>query len=482
VAKYEKKAVNLSKGARSVYEKSGELSCYGCFSKKLELEKLREENQQLKRKLKKLKQGDEVISIGAHTPSSQKPFKAKSSLENCAKRGGGVPGHPGKGRKSLKEESADKIVRVDAPQDCPDCGKMLLRHSSRKRSVLDAKELQVCKTLYEVERAKCGLCNKIYESKLPLFPKALYSNALLSKIAVMHYVHGVPITRACGMLGAEIGPSGILAALQRTAKRFEPALKGLIEDFRSSPVKHADETGWRTDGQPGWSWLFCTPKVSIFECSNSRSSKVPKQMFGNEPLPGVLVVDRYSAYNKLPCQIQYCFAHLLREVKKLDAEFSEDEQVATFTADMGHLLSEAMRLPSRTLSDLEYYATAKDIAGQIKTLTYKPSTHMGIRNIQSIFQSKEARLFQWVVNRDVPAHNNRAERELRQTVIARKVSFGSQSDAGAKTRSILMSILSTAKKQLSDQCSIENWFTSALDQLALNSQVDPFSLFQSNSS
>lgn len=38
----------------------------------------------------------------------------------------------------------------------------------------------------------------------------------------------------------------------------------------------------------------------------------------------------------------------------------------------------------------------------------------------------------------MPAENNLAERELRPLVIARKVSFGSQSDAGARTREILM--------------------------------------------
>jgi len=48
----------------------------------------------------------------------------------------------------------------------------------------------------------------------------------------------------------------------------------------------------------------------------------------------------------------------------------------------------------------------------------------------------------------VPADNNRAERELRPLVIARKVSFGSQSDAGAQTREILMTVLHTLKKNV----------------------------------
>ena len=56
----------------------------------------------------------------------------------------------------------------------------------------------------------------------------------------------------------------------------------------------------------------------------------------------------------------------------------------------------------------------------------------------------------WAENRDVPAENNLAERDLRPTVIAIKVSFGSQSDAGAHTRSVLMTVAHTLRKRGED--------------------------------
>ena len=64
---------------------------------------------------------------------------------------------------------------------------------------------------------------------------------------------------------------------------------------------------------------------------------------------------------------------------------------------------------------------------------------------------KKHRLYHWVLDRRVPAENNYVERELRPTVIARKVSFGSQSENGATTRSVLMTILHTAAKRLKNQ-------------------------------
>lgn len=95
--------------------------------------------------------------------------------------------------------------------------------------------------------------------------------------------------------------------------------------------------------------------------------------------------------------------------------------------------------------------------------------------LQNIFRKNEHRLFHWVKNRLVPADNNYAERELRATVIARKVSHGSQSKLGAKTRSILMSVINTAKKRLKDK-RVEEWLNEALQTYIHNPKIDPYLL------
>jgi transposase len=99
--------------------------------------------------------------------------------------------------------------------------------------------------------------------------------------------------------------------------------------------------------------------------------------------------------------------------------------------------------------------------------------HLGIRRIQEIFQDNAPRLYHWVDKRQVPAENNLAERDLRPTVIARKVSFGSASDTGANTRSVLMSVLYSLKKHKGN---VEYYLKQALDQLTRDASQDPFSL------
>lgn len=95
-------------------------------------------------------------------------------------------------------------------------------------------------------------------------------------------------------------------------------------------MKRADETSWRTDGKNGYVWLFATTDPSIFQFGKNRSSKVPQAVLGEESLPGVPVVDRYAAYNRSPCVIQYCYAHLLRTVQDLEKEFHEEREVSSF--------------------------------------------------------------------------------------------------------------------------------------------------------
>jgi hypothetical protein len=65
---------------------------------------------------------------------------------------------------------------------------------------------------------------------------------------------------------------------------------------------------------------------------------------------------------------------------------------------------------------------------------------------------------------------------LRPTVIARKVSFGSSSDAGSRTRSILMSVLHTLNKRRTGQ-SLESVFKGLLDELAKNPKTPITPLF-----
>jgi hypothetical protein len=270
-----------------------------------------------------------------------------------------------------------------------------------------------------------------------------------------------------------VGAGSLMELFKRCARLVEGVVPRLIEEYRAAPVKHADETSWRTDGRNGYVWLFATRELSIFQFGKSRSSKVAQAVFGKGPLPGTLVVDRYAGYNKAPCAIQYCYAHLLREVTDLDKEFPGEGEVSTFVSVAAPQLALAMGLRRQPITDEEFYRRSAQLRDEIQATMANGAQHMGIRRIQDIFRVHEARLFHWSFNRAIPAENNLAERDLRPSVVARKVSYGSVTDAGAQVRSTLTTVVTTLKKQGYE---VSRQLKHALDVLARIPDHDPYAL------
>jgi len=450
-------------------------NCEGCLEKQRKIDQLLEEVQRLKAKLRYQERKDQEGFFGSSTPSSQLPLKANTDQENRNRKGGARPGHKGHGRRAHSQETAEEIIPIDIGEICPDCGGRLKFKEVRDRTVIETEPIKPKKILYQLSHKECTQCHHVFRAKAPgVLPKALYGNQITAQMAVMHYFHGIPMGRICEMTDIPLG--SLVVLFHRLSGYFAPVMDLLKEQYRLSPVKHADETGWRNDGQSGYAWLFCNPETSLFSFQNTRSASVPRSIFGEKKLPGVLVVDRYNAYNKAPVQIQYCYAHLLRDVEKLEKDFPDSPEVKSFVSLLAPLLSQAMHLRSQPLSDEQYYREAKEIQKKIMEVIQSPAQHLAIRAIQDLFHTNEYRLYHWVQDRRVPPDNNLAERDLRPTVIARKVSFGSGSDAGSKTRSVLMSVLHTLNKRRAGQ-SLESIFKNLLDELAKNPTVEIASLF-----
>jgi len=447
--------------------------CEECFKKQCAIDKLKEENAALKAKLRHQERKAKEGFFGASTPSSKTPVKASSLEENQAKRGGAKPGHEGHGRQPITPDQADKVYTIESPvgDRCPHCqGKNLLEVVT-DRSIIESVPLRAEKIHYRLKGKLCRDCRVVFRAKAPsVMPKALYGNQLLANAPVMHYGQGIPLGRLEELLGVPY--SAMVQMLHRLARIFSGIPPRLIEQYRQSPVMHADETGWRTDGGNGYAWLFATDRLSIFEFRNTRSQSVPAAILGTKRLTGTLVTDRYAGYNKVPCPQQYCYAHLHRTLIDLGQEFPDNPEMRAFVDSAAPLLAAAMGLRAQPISDEEYYRQADVIARQIKKIMAADAQHLAIRNFQSIFRENKKKLFRWVKDRRIPADNNLAERDLRPTVIARKVSFGSQSEEGAKTRGILMTVLHTLKKQF--PADYQKRLKDALDRLAQNPKADPY--------
>jgi transposase len=437
-------------------------NCSLCMEKQRSIDELEDEVRSLRVALGREQRKTEDGFFGSSTPSSKKPFK-KAAEKGEGKPEGARPGHEGHGRKGREQGTADGTEDIfPESETCPECGKLLLKKGIERRSVLDIPLARMDKISFNLHKRYCPDCRKSFTPQPPgVLPWSLFGNRLIAKAIAMHYLHGVPIERVCENLG--IGSGSLAGIFQRCARLFADVPQKLVEEYREAPVKHPDETSWGANGKNGYVWLFATNELSIFRFGKNRSAQVSLAVFGKEALEGKLVVDRYNGYNKVPCEIQYCYAHLLRDVEDLEKEFPDNGEVSPCTAVVIPLLSSAIKLRKQPIDDGEFYAQAAHVRSEIQAAMDQPARHLGIRRIQDIFRNNKHRLYHWSEDRSVPADNNLAERDLRPTVIARKVSFGSVSDAGAQTRSTLMTVVTTQKKRSLDTA---QQLTLALDMLA----------------
>jgi transposase len=449
--------------------------CEGCYQKQRKINELEEEVLSLKARLRYQERTAKEGLFKSSTPSSRKPTKANSSPENCSKQGGAKVGHKGNGRKSLSSHQADREAYLDVDERCPDCGKLMERIGCKDRSVIDYLRGESEKILYKLQMRKCSHCRKVYTAKAKgVFANNAFGNGLLSHIAIEHYLNGRTLGQLESPLG--IGYGSLVKSMHTLAERLKDVPERLKDDYRKSPVKHADETSWRNDGQNGYAWGFFTDKISLFRLRKTRSAKVPAEVFGDKSLPGVLIVDRYNGYNKVPCAIQYCYAHLLRNLKDIEKDFPDNAEIKSFVQSLAPLLANAMSLRGLNLKPKAFKRQASLLKQKIVKIVHAEARHPAVQTFQSIFREHEDRMYPWADDPNIPAENNLSERQLRPLVIARKISFGSQSDRGARTREILMTVLNTLKKRCRDIGEVYDRFKSVLDALAEESRRDAYRL------
>ena len=451
--------------------------CAECLRKQIRIDHLMEENRRLKDRVRYQERTAREAPFGSSTPSAKLAVKPNTLEENQQKKGGARPGHAGNGRSRPRPDEVTRTERVAGPKTCPKCGTRLQSKGWRSRTVMDVVPVKKEVIDYQLEQCACPRCHRGFAATAPGVPtKGLFSHRLLAWVAEQHYQHGTTLGRLARQL--KVNSGSLIGAMHGLASQFEGVMGKLVREYRRARVKHADETGWRNDGKNGYAWLFLTPLISLFRFRQSRSAKVAMEVFGSKKLPGTLVVDRYAGYNKVRCLVQYCYAHLLREVQDLGKEFMQEPEVRQFVATLAPQLTQAMQLRQQGLKLKEFHHQGRQIKAAIIQSVQAPARHPGIQKIQNIFRENEGKLYQWTRHPDIPAENNRAERELRPLVIARKISFGSQSERGLRTREILMSVLQTMGKQTEN---VLGKLSEALDALAINPKRDPYPLLFNSS-
>jgi transposase len=443
--------------------------CRDCLRLKRELHAEKRENKKLRKENKALREekgcAHRTINeapFGSSTPSSKLVIKPGTTEERQARKGGAKPGHKGTGRKAQEHRPQRPVEVVRLSKVCPDCAAELAAAASRTRTLVGCEPPKTFTRTVILEEAWCPCCRKTIRTQTPeAFPNMLLDNSTLAYVAVEHYLNGVTLGRLAKITG--IAKGTLINAMHSLARLLKAGHGELQKELRAAAVIFADETTWRNDGANGYAWMFRTYDLVLYRFCGTRAGTIPEGVLGKLRLSGVLVTDRYAGYNGIEIDRQYCYAHLLRDLQDLEKEFPDTAEVKRFVAALAPLLADAMALRRVAKDPATYRRRAKRLACRIRELVSRSANHAGVQWYQDIFRKNENKLYHWVKSSDVPPDNNYAESSLRPTVIARKMSYGSQSVRGAETREIMMSIIGTIAMRNADPW---NAFRETLNRVA----------------
>ena len=199
-----------------------------------------------------------------------------------------------------------------------------------------------------------------------------------------------------------------------------------------------------------------------FHIDPSRSAEAALKVFGGAVGVQVLVVDRYSTYKKLARVLEgrvilaWCWAHQRRDY--IDCAAGQVELSEWCQAWLGRIAA-IYRLNKTRLSHYESSAErqneAFDTAQRALETEFKGLFATAERELaglddtapeagplRSLLKHRDG-LSVFLERPEVPMDNNLAERTLRSAVIGRRLSFGSDSEAGARFTAMMYSVVGT---------------------------------------
>jgi transposase len=398
-----------------------------------------------KKKYKKLQ--DEFKEYKARHPVTVgvkhgKAYEIKPSTKSpSGKKRGAQKGHKPHTRRipNVLDDILDHIV-----SSCPECGGTNLGEEPTEIRIRYIEDIVIPKkttTMHIIERTYCRDCKKLVEMPVnTALPKARIGINTMLMVMYLKIGLRLPVESVVKLLkhgyGMVICEGEVCLILEQLSRAFGSYYDQLLEEVRNAPARNIDETTWRIDGEKAWLWAFITKGAALYEVAQSRAHTVPLKVLGKDH-EGVDIHDRFSAYETLERKCgnpqQYCWSHILGDSKELAQFYGED----------GAHIHSSLKDTYSKADAFDHMGNDEDIdrlySDMKENLLISYKSVKCHRFVLNLLKRKD-KLFEFVKNTDVEGTNNRAERGLRHSVVARKISGGSKSPKGADVYARLTSV------------------------------------------
>ena len=339
---------------------------------------------------------------------------------------------------------------------------------SRKQTLLVSVSLLQKRHIY-----KCGKCyTGLKKAPAPnrIVPGSSYSDEMIIDIALNKYCDLIPIERYASIVRRQnlidLPPTSLIELTHKLALFLEPVWQKLIKNTLISKVLRGDETPHKMlegDVKKNWQlWGFSSEKECFFDIRDTRSGDIAYEYLKNSQCE-YLMTDVFSGYRKAVKTTNkdrkekdkslikniYCNAHSRR--KFIEAKNSYYDESMFFVNKYKKIyklekIKKALEDPVKKLrvrKMMKYYFIKMYDKIELTQNGFSSQSKMG--KAMKYFINNYSELTLFTDNIDLPIDNNKQESLFRSPVVGRKTWYGTHSKVGAKTASILFSIIEACK-------------------------------------
>lgn len=411
-------------------------------------------------------------------PSSDPPQHRRPGHPQRHRRRGGQPGHPGHTRTLIPGEAVDEVV-VLKPTQCTHCQAPLSGNDPTpwRHQVIEMPPIKPVVTEYQWHQLACPACGAITRAPWPAgVPSGTYGPRVQATVALYtgayHLSKRTTQQAMAEVFGVPMRVGTISQLEQATTEAVAAPVEAARTYVHAQAVAHLDETSGRQGDKRAWLWVAVTSWVTVFVVRMSRGGQVARELLG-ERFAGILVTDRYSAYNWYPGRWrQLCWAHVLRDFEAMRGRGGASEEIGDALLAQAHQMFPWWhRVREGTLQRSTFRSYMPPLRREVERLLEAgrrcgmPKTAGTCRDI---LKRREA-LWTFVQVEGVEPTNNAAERSIRPGVLWRKGSFGTQSAAGSRFVESMLTVVATLKQQ---QRNVLEYLTAACEA-ALRGEAAP---------
>ena len=383
--------------------------------------------------------------------------KRKRRHKGRSKRNiGAQPGHEGKARELLAPEQVDSTVVCLPPKLC-ECGcEITAKPASFKRhQVYEVPPIKPVVTEYHQVFGMCDGCGSHYFGDLPIgVPNIMLGARAIATVGSLSGEYRMSKRLKVKLFSDYFSIPLSVGTLSNAEKIVSAALEQPVAEahqhVKAQNSVHCDETSHKRKGGKMWMWVAVVALVAVFMIRTKRDTLSAQQLLG-ENFRGIVISDRYSAYNWLEItRRQLCWAHLKRDFTKISERSGEAGQIGEQLLACTNRLFRLWHMTrDGILSRSQFSKSTEPIIAMTERLLEQGAACEESKTAGTCKKllKQKAAMWTFIEIEGVEPTNNLAEQVIRFYVMWRKLSYGTQSERGDRFVERVLTTTATCRLQ-----------------------------------